>query len=75
MCGRYVSPDEAAIERFFHVGGPKDNPFRRLFNAAPTMRLLVYRGHPEHGREVVPLHWGLIPSRAKDSSIGSRMIN
>jgi putative SOS response-associated peptidase YedK len=62
MCGRYVSPEEAAIERFFNVGRPKHNPFRRLFNAAPTMSLPVYGVHTDHGRGVVPLHWGLIPS-------------
>jgi len=76
MCGRYVSPAEADIERVWHIGGRSNpNPFRQLFNAAPTMRLPVYRVHPEHGREVVPLHWGLIPSWAKDASISSRMIN
>lgn len=37
MCGRYVSPDEAAIERAWHIGARNNNPFRRLFNAASTM--------------------------------------
>ena len=57
------------------------------YNAAPTQHLPVYRmalalGHPvgqpldpERGRELVPLKWGLIPSWAKDASIGAKMIN
>jgi putative SOS response-associated peptidase YedK len=75
MCGRYVSPEEAAMERAWHIGARNNNPFRGLFNAAPTMRLPVYRVRVEHGPEVVPLHWGLIPSWAKDAKIGVRMIN
>jgi len=39
------------------------------------MRLPVYRLHPERGREVVRLHWGLIPSWTKETAIGARMIN
>jgi putative SOS response-associated peptidase YedK len=76
MCGRYVSPDQAAIERAFHIGGRSNpNPFRGLFNAAPTLMLPVVRVHPEHSREIALLRWGLIPSWAKDTSIGARMIN
>ena len=76
MCGRYVSPDDDAIERFWHLGGRSNqNPFRGMFNAAPTLLLPIVRVHPDHGREIALLRWGLIPSWAKDASVGSRMIN
>jgi hypothetical protein len=36
MCGRYVSPDEVAIEREWHIGRRNSNPFPRRFNVSPT---------------------------------------
>lgn len=75
MCGRYVSPDQAAIERAWHIGRDNSNPFRAHYNAAPTQMLPALRVHPEHGRELALLRWGLVPPRAKDAAIGARMIN
>ena len=49
------------------------------YNIAPTQRVPVVRrmfqldGTPK--REIDAMHWGLIPSWAKDRSIGNRMIN
>ena len=42
MCGRYISPDEAAMERLWNFtrGG---NPFARNFNVAPTTQVPVLR--------------------------------
>ena len=44
MCGRYVSPDEAAIERAWNIIRAP-NPFQSVYNAAPTMILPVLRLH------------------------------
>ena len=46
------------------------------YNIAPTQQVLIARAK-EGGEatEVVPVRWGLVPSWAKDPSIGSRMIN
>lgn len=74
MCGRYVSPDEAAIERAWNLKRA-GNPFAAHYNAAPTQYLPVVRVHPERDREIALLRWGLIPYWAKDASIGNRMIN
>jgi putative SOS response-associated peptidase YedK len=41
MCGRYVSPDTAAIERAFHIGRTSSNPFPRRFNVAPTTNIPI----------------------------------
>jgi putative SOS response-associated peptidase YedK len=79
MCGRYVTPGQAEIERDWYYGWPKNSPERDIvhinYNAAPTQRLPVFRLHGERGPELVLLRWGLIPSWAKDAAIGARIIN
>src|SRR5690606_1994253 len=45
------------------------------YNIAPTQLVPVIRSDSSGQRELVDLHWGLIPSWAKDRSIASRMIN
>ena len=73
MCGRYVSPDEAAIERAWTIlrGG---NPFTRVFNAAPTMRLPVVR--VRDGRhEPCAMHWGLVPGWWSKAELPQSTIN
>ncbi len=39
MCGRFVSREQAAIEREYNI--KVRNPFERVYNAAPTMSLPV----------------------------------
>jgi putative SOS response-associated peptidase YedK len=41
MCGRYVSPGQAAIEREWHVGRRNSKPFERRFNVAPTSEVPI----------------------------------
>lgn len=74
MCGRYVTPDQAAIERYWKVKG-RDiaEPLRARYNAAPTLMLPIIRGGED--RELVALKWGLIPPWAKDPKEGARMNN
>ena len=48
MCGRYVSPDEAAIEREWHIGRQNSTSglkeiFAANYNVAPTSRAPVVR--------------------------------
>lgn len=58
MCGRYVSPEERAIEQFFELH--RIAPFVSCFNATPSMLLPVVRA--VEGRLVAePMQWGLIP--------------
>ena len=59
MCGRYVSPDEGAIERAWNLIRA-DNPFATVFNAAPTMPLPILRLRAGE-RELCAMHWGLVP--------------
>lgn len=72
MCNRYVSPDQAAIERFWHIG--RQNPWRGQIEVFPRSLgpfVRAYRGNdasgPEH--ELVVGKWGLIPWFAKSASL------
>jgi putative SOS response-associated peptidase YedK len=78
MCGRYAifgpisrhrKDEELMLEFLDHT-----TPFTPHYNAAPTQYLPVYRIDPERGPELTNLKWGLIPSWAKDQSIGPRLI-
>ena len=60
MCGRYVSPDQAAIERHWQLAKGGSESFARRFNVSPTLPvpvLLVRDG----GLELETARWGLIP--------------
>lgn len=74
MCGRYtLRARPGAVARAAGDGG--DLPFRPRFNIAPSEAVLAYRARDRGGAEAVHLRWGLIPSWAKDPTIGQRMIN
>jgi len=74
MCGRFAfySPSEATAA-LFGVSGSV--PVEARYNIAPTQYIAAIRDAEDEGRELVMLRWGLIPSWAKDPSIGNRMIN
>ena len=68
MCGRYVSPEEAEIERFWHIGRHNSNPFGRRFNVSPTAIIPILRLDRSTGEiELVNARWGLIPAWWKES--------
>lgn len=77
MCGRFVSstpPDRLAA--YFDVDAVPEQLLERgaNYNTAPTSGVLVVL---EDGstRRLDQFRWGLVPSWAKDRSIGARMIN
>jgi putative SOS response-associated peptidase YedK len=73
MCGRFVTRDQAAIERYFNVSSHQYTLFDR-YNVAPSTEVPVIRDL--EGRRVLSgMRWGLIPSWAKDVKIGYKMIN
>ena len=78
MCGRYVSssqPDE--IARYFGAAMSEtvaETAAEPNFNVAPTNTVYVVLDTGEVRRLEVA-RWGLVPSWAKDPSIGSKMIN
>ena len=75
MCGRYVSVSSPAllVERFGvdEIRTPQLEP---SYNVAPRADVpVVAERHGERVLDVV--RWGLVPSWAKDRSIGDRLIN
>jgi putative SOS response-associated peptidase YedK len=73
MCGRFtLTLDlEGLEERFdFRAKGLSYSP---RYNVAPTQAVLSITRNGERGAHL--MRWGLIPSWAKDPSIGNRMIN
>ena len=63
MCGRYVSPDESAIEREFTLVRAEWK-FPPSFNVAPTQSVPVIR-HVDGSRHGALMRWGLIPFFAR----------
>lgn len=80
MCGRYVSPEEAAIERAVDVQRRSwserfrmEGLFGRRYNVSPTDPVPVVRVVREIDgqREGVHLRWGLIPHWANGKPAGN----
>ena len=65
MCGRYVSPDTAAIEAQWQIGRRNSNPFPRRFNVAPAAEIPILFGH-EGELSLAPARWGLVPHWWRD---------
>src|ERR1700676_2702246 len=60
MCGRYVSPDDAGIEREFNLVRAEWQ-FPASYNVAPTDDVPVVRVNKEGERTGSRMHWGLHP--------------
>jgi putative SOS response-associated peptidase YedK len=79
MCGRYAAAkDPAALVEEFEIESAPDEELKPDYNVAPTKKvyLVVDKSHDDVlERSLVIGRWGLVPSWAKDPSIGSRMIN
>lgn len=77
MCGRFTLRAPASVVAG-HFGLLEVPPFAPLFNIAPTQAVAVVRiasEDPTSPRELVWMHWGLVPGWAQDRSLGFRMIN
>lgn len=73
MCGRFTQRQPATrLRKEFQVEEVPE--VDALYNIAPTQSILGVRQRPD-GREMSFLKWGLIPSWAKDSSMGAKLIN
>jgi putative SOS response-associated peptidase YedK len=82
MCGRYASSrrPEDLVEEFGVEATHVAHDLGANYNVAPTQdvyAVLERHSTSEHPRErqLRTLRWGLVPSWAKDPSIGNRMIN
>src|SRR5260370_17115662 len=69
MCGGFVSPEEATIERYRHLGRRNNpNPFARRFNVFPTDTIPFLR-LPSNSveLELAAGRWGLVPHWWKEA--------
>ena len=74
MCGRYsLVASIAELEGRFGFDGA-DVAYSPSYNVAPTQGVLTVVAESD-ARRAVRMRWGLIPSWAREASIGSRMIN
>ena len=81
MCGRYVfTAEEKEIKKEFDTTvekiqeGAEKQVLAKRYNIAPSQMIAAVRQF-EDGRVLSGLKWGLVPSWAKEESIGNRMIN
>jgi putative SOS response-associated peptidase YedK len=87
MCGRYAAtrkPEDLVVE-FEAVAASGQSALPADYNVAPTKDVHVVRwkkqrdadGRPtgEGHRELRVVRWGLVPSWAKDVSVGNRLLN
>ncbi len=74
MCGRYAlhaNPHVVALQ--FGLG--MDPDFKARYNITPGTDILIVREDQDTGRLADLYRWGLIPSWAKDPSIGNKLAN
>jgi putative SOS response-associated peptidase YedK len=69
MCGRFVSPEERALERAFDLGRRDNpNPFARRYNVFPTDTIPFLRQHANSDRlELAMGRWGMVPHWWKEA--------
>jgi putative SOS response-associated peptidase YedK len=76
MCGRFVTASSPALlaERFDVDEVAIEGATEPSYNVAPRAQVAVVRQRDDR-RVMSRVRWGLVPSWAKDPSIGDRMIN
>lgn len=75
MCGRYVTPDEAALERFWTLDRRHWNPLAPSANVAPSDAVPIIRRARDGASELVAARWGLVPHWWNQATLPSRTFN
>ena len=74
MCGRFILSKPKKIKaKDLKIKESEVDLLKPRYNIAPSNPVAAILNEKE--RHIEPLRWGLIPSWAKEESIGSRMIN
>ncbi len=75
MCGRFSNnANPKQVEKEFDVKVSNEKLFKPRYNIAPTQTIAAIL-ESDGERIIDALRWGLIPSWAKDESIGNKLIN
>ena len=75
MCTKYVSPDDAAIERYWEIRPGQSWPACEMFPRAPGPFIRRIANVAEASRECLVGQWGLIPSFAKEARVSYSTFN
>lgn len=78
MCGRFTQTapwEKVQTEFSIPSASSASSLFKSRYNIAPTQIVPIVRQETADARKIAPLKWGLVPSWAKDSEIGNRLIN
>jgi len=70
MCGRYLTPAEADLERHWGLSAPPD--YARSYNVAPSQLAPIVRVDPDGRRDLSLATWGFRPGWAKRAWINAR---
>jgi putative SOS response-associated peptidase YedK len=70
MCGRFLTPDQAALERYWELKAPSD--FVQSYNVAPSQLAPVVRMDKDGRLQMHMLVWGFQPGWAKRAWINAR---
>jgi len=73
VCGRFRLSRPEKLAEFFEAEALEED-FRASYNIAPTQPVATVRAGANK-RVLSNMRWGLVPSWAKDISIGNRLIN
>ena len=74
MCGRFaLNETPKKFAEHFHLSG--DTELMQSWNIAPSLRIYAITDDQEGRRHLNKMKWGLIPSWAKDSTIGNKLSN
>lgn len=75
MCGRfYLDVSREQLQAHYGLSAVPDD-LKPRYNIAPSQDILAVREARDHERELVRLHWGLIPAWAKEEKTHYSMIN
>jgi putative SOS response-associated peptidase YedK len=74
MCGRFtLNETPSKLTEYFDLSGGLD--FSPSWNIAPNTLINSIVADENENRHLKLMHWGLIPSWAKDKTIGNKLIN
>jgi putative SOS response-associated peptidase YedK len=74
MCGRFaLDENPRKLAEHFLLSGEAE--FTSSWNIAPSLRIATITADVEGSRHLSKMRWGLIPSWAKDATIGNKLAN